>query len=161
MHRKEKGEINMKNILVPIDGSEFSERAILKSKEFAEAFGCKVTLLNVISVLSAINYTTNTRFSMDAVVDWPALVESAKTSSKELLEKAKASLPGIEVETVMMDQPDGAIAKAIADYVKLNDDVDLVIMGSNGIHSLAQRFYLGSVTLKMLHFVTKPILIVQ
>ena len=83
----------MKNILVPIDGSEFSERAILKAKELAGACGCKVTLLNVISVVSAINYTTNTRFSLDAVLDWPALVEDAKKSSKALLEKGKQLFP--------------------------------------------------------------------
>jgi nucleotide-binding universal stress UspA family protein len=37
----------MKNILVPIDGSQFSNLAMDKAKEFADVFGSTVTLLYV------------------------------------------------------------------------------------------------------------------
>ena len=151
----------MKNILVPVDGSESSDRAVLQAKELALALGAKITLVNVISVVSAINYYPNMRYSqLDAILDWPSLVEEAKKSSKELLEAAKAKLEGVEVELAMLDQPDGAIARAISDFINQNE-VDMVVMGSVGIGSLKQRLYLGSVTLKTLHFVNKPILIVQ
>ncbi len=151
----------MKNILVPIDGSEYSERALAKAKEIAAAFGCKITLLNVLSIVSAINYYPNMRFShLDAILDWQSIVQEAKKTSAELMEKAKGTLGGIEVETVALDQPDGAIAKAIAEYANTHD-VDMIVMGSNGAGSLTQRLYIGSVTMKTLHLVEKPVLVVQ
>ena len=151
----------MKRILVTIDGSEFSDRALLKAKELAEGLGSKIILLNVLSIVTALNYYPNMRFShLDTVLDWPKLVKEAKEKSDELLEKSKATLGNLEVETVVLDRPDGAVAKAIAEYVKENE-VDLIVMGSNGVGSLKQRLYLGSVTLKTLQMVDIPVLVVQ
>jgi nucleotide-binding universal stress UspA family protein len=49
----------MKTILAPIDGSENSERALLKAKELADYVGSKVILLNVLSLVSVISYYPN------------------------------------------------------------------------------------------------------
>lgn len=153
----------MKKILIPIDGSEFSDRAVIKGKEIAEAFGSQVILLNVMSVVSAINFYPNMRFAQaEAILDWPGLVAEAKENSRKLLDEAKQSLGEIadRAETVIIDEPGGQIARIIAEYAN-EHDVDLIIMGSNGIGSLRQRMYLGSVTTKVLHMVTKPILVIQ
>ena len=153
----------MKKILIPVDGSEFSDRAVLKGKEIAGAFGSQVILLNVMSVVTSINYYPNMRFAQaEAILDWPGIVAEAKEHSRKLLDEAKQSLGEMadRVETVIIDEPGGQIARAIADYAK-EHDVDLIIMGSNGVGSLKQRMYLGSVTTKVLHIVTKPILVIQ
>lgn len=150
----------MKKILVPIDGSEYSEKALSKAKELAEAFDSQVVLLNVMNAeltVSSLRYA-----SVNTIMNWPDLEAEAKKKSNQLLEGAKKVFSDIsaQVETVALDEPTGNIAKAIADYA--NDyDADVIIMGSNGIGSLKQRLYLGSVTTKVLHIVQKPILVVQ
>ncbi|MGI6727898.1 MAG: universal stress protein [Anaerovoracaceae bacterium] len=150
----------MKKILVPIDGSEYSDRAILKAKEIAKAFDSKVILLNIMSVVSAINYYPNMRYAH--IDDWLKLVTKAKEHSKELLETSKKAFGDIadQVEAVIIDEPGGNVARVISDYANENN-IDLIVMGSNGMGSLSQRMYLGSVTTKVLHIVTKPVLVVQ
>jgi len=151
----------MKRILVTVDGSEYSERALVKAKELAEATGSTIVLLNVLSIVNALNYYPNMRFShLDTILDWPKLIEEAKEKSNELMESCKKTLGDLEVETVIIDRPDGAVAKAIAEYANEND-IDMVVMGSNGLGSLKQRLYLGSVTQKTLHMIDKPVLVVQ
>lgn len=150
----------MKKILVAIDGSEYSERALAKAKEIAEAFNSQVTLINVINIESII---ANLRYARtDIILNWPELTEEAETKAQELLGKSKKVFENLseEVETVVLDTPTGNIAKAIADYVD-DEEHDLIIMGSHGMGSLIHRLSLGSVTNKVLHLVSKPILIVQ
>ncbi len=151
----------MKKILVPIDGSEYSERALMKAKEFAGAFDdSQVILLNIMNMESTV---ANLRYaSIEAVLDWPELMEEAQEKSNKLLEESKKTFSDMpnQVETVMVNEPTGNIARAIADYANDND-LDIIIMGSNGMGSLKQRLYLGSVTNKVLHLTTKPILVIQ
>ncbi|MCG8481898.1 MAG: universal stress protein [Clostridia bacterium] len=150
----------MKKILVPIDGSEYSDKALVKAKELAGAFDSQVVLLNVMndaSTISSLHYA-----SINNIINLPDLKEEAKKKSNSVLEEAKKTFSDISVpvETVSLDEPTGNIARAIADYA--NDyNPDVIVMGSNGIGSLKQRLYLGSVTTRVLHIVHKPVLVVQ
>ncbi len=151
----------MKTILVPIDGSEYSERALLKAKELADCMGSKVILLNVMSVASTITYYPNPRYAQIAQnIDWPSLLEGAKKKSEELLENSKALLGDTDSETVTLDDPTGRFAHAIVDYAN-ERDVDLIVMGSNGVGSLRSRLYLGSITTKVLHMTERPVMVIQ
>jgi len=151
----------LKKILVPIDGSEYSERALVKAKELAKAFDdSQVVLLNVMTMESTV---ANLRYaSIEAVLDWPELMEESKDKSNKLLEASKKAFSDLsnQVETVMLNEPTGNIARAISEYVDENNP-DIVVMGSNGMGSLKHRLYLGSVTNKVLHLITKPVLVVQ
>ncbi len=149
----------MKKILVPIDGSEYSERAITKAKEMSEAFDSEVTLLNVTSI-GSIDFTRYAR--VDEILNWQKMNEEADEKSENLLMKAKNNFGEIsnKVETVSLNSRTDNIAKVIADYTEEHKP-DIIIMGSNGIGSLAKRLYLGSVTNKVLHLVSIPVLVVQ
>lgn len=150
----------MKKILVPIDGSEYSYLALTKAKELAQVFDSQVVLLNVMNEISSA--LTMRYASINSVMSWPQLLEESKEKSKSVLEDGKKvfSNTPVSVETVSIDEPTGNIAWAIAKYAN-EYDPDVIVMGSNGIGSLKQRLYVGSVTTKVLHMVQKPILVVQ
>jgi nucleotide-binding universal stress UspA family protein len=158
----EGSEKKMKKILVPVDGSEFSERALLKAKELADCLGSKIFLLTVSNVMiSALNYQPSRLIHTQAsTIDWAGLMEKTRQNSEELLEKAKESLGDLDVETILIEEPIGRVADNIVEIAK-EKDVDLIVMGSNGIGSLGRRLYLGSVTNKVLHMTKKPVMVIQ
>ena len=66
----------MKKILVPIDGSEYSMRAIERAKEFGEFYKAEITLLTVVE---------SGRFlSIDFIQD---MIDSSIQVGQELLRK--------------------------------------------------------------------------
>jgi nucleotide-binding universal stress UspA family protein len=150
----------MKTILVPIDGSEYSERALSQAKELADRLGSKVILLNVLSLVSVINYYPDGCGHVQAKLDWGGLLKKARKNSQELLEESKQSLGNLEVETILIEEPSGRVADAIVDVAD-EKDVDLIVIGSNGMGSLRRRLYLGSVTTKVLHMTKKPVMVIQ
>ncbi len=151
----------MKTILVPIDGSDYSKRAMLKAKELADCLGSKIIIMNVMNIVTTVSFYPSLHAAKPGgSVDWPGLYETAKQRSEELLDEAKGLLSGSDVETVMIDDPSGRFASAIVNFAK-ERDVDLVVMGSNGMGSLRHRLYLGSVTTKVLHMTDRPVLVIQ
>ena len=151
----------MKTILVPIDGSENSKRAMLKAKELADCLGSKIIVMNVMNIVTTASFYPGLHAPKSGgAVDWPGLYETAKQRSEKLLDEAKELLSGSNVETVMIDDPSGKFASAVVDLAK-ERDVDLIVMGSNGMGSLKHRLYLGSVTTKVLHMTDKAVLVIQ
>jgi len=151
----------MKTILVPIDGSEYSKRALLKAKELADQFGSKIILLHIMSIVTTVPYYPNPRFAQSSMtLDWPGLIKEAREKAEDLLKQSKELLNGLDVETVILDDPAGRFANIIAEYAK-EREVDLIAIGSNGMGSLKRRLYLGSVTTKLLHITNKTVMVVQ
>ncbi len=141
----------MKKILVPIDGSENSKRAISMAREIAEKFDSTILLLNIIDL----------RISAYPYYEAPYrdnIFQASKEQANELLKVSKESMGNAadKVETLVLE---GNAANEIIDYVN-NNEVDLVIMGSHGMSGI-QRFFLGSVTNRVLHHIKKPILIIR
>ena len=145
----------MKKILVPIDGSKSSSMAIEKAKEIALAFNSQVILLTVME--SNINdYPSNPyKFSPELVNN---MKKENKGISEKILEDGKARFIGlpIKVETKLLE---GNPAEMITQCA-MNDDYDLVIMGSSGMSGL-RTILVGSVTRSVTMNLKKPILIVR
>ncbi len=152
----------MKTILVPIDGSENSQRAMLKAKEIASCLGSKIILLNIVNVRSAVSYYHNSiRLAQNsAALDWVDIIKKGREDSLKLLEKSKETLGDSDVETVMLDEPGAELANTIVDYADTHD-VDMIVMGSTGMGSLGRRLYMGSITTRVLHTTDIPVLVVQ
>ncbi|NLT47199.1 MAG: universal stress protein [Clostridiales bacterium] len=151
----------MKTILVPIDGSENSKRAMLKAKELADCLGSKIIIMNVMNIVTTVSIYPNLQSAKTGgSVDWPGIYDAAKERSEKLLGEAKELLKGSDVETVMIDDPSGKFATAIVNFAN-ERDVDLIVMGSNGMGSLRHRLYLGSVTTKVLHMTEKAVMVIQ
>jgi len=144
----------MKKILVPIDGSDYSMKAIEKAKEIAKPFGAEVELLHV---LHTTGHFVTTSSSSESVLS--EIERQLKIHSEESLEEAKAAFKdtGISVTATTLD---GYPPDVIVDYAQ-EHGFDLIIMGSNGLNSSFKRVFLGSVTNRVAHNATTPLLIVK
>jgi len=143
----------MKHILIPVDGSDYSIKAIEAGKEMAKAFESKVTILNIIP-LEFTRITGRGNFMY-----MPLDPYELPDHSEEILAEAKKQFEGMKtpIETVGKQ---GNIADVIVDYAHEND-VDLVIMGSHGLGALKNRLMTGSVTTRVLHHIDKPVLVIK
>ncbi len=146
----------MKRILIPVDCSEFSERALEQGKKIAKAFDSEVVLLYVVATRT-INPRFGIEISSNTLEDAETMCEGS--TAKEMIEKYKESFGEMKdkVETVIVH---GIIADEIISAINDND-FDLVIMGSHGIGSALYRTLLGSVTNKVIHHSKKPILVIR
>ena len=140
----------MKKILVPIDGSRFSDLAMDKAKEFADVFGSTIVLLYVNDFHQYIfNYNPEVEEHYAEMFD--KLSRDVLASGKERLSEL-----GDRLETLRME---GNVANTIVDYANSND-FDLVIIGPYGKGKI-HRFLLGSVANKVAMYVNKPVLIAR
>jgi len=145
------GGILMKKILIPVDGSEYSSRAIEKGKEIAAAFNSEVVIFHVIPF----HITTARRIHIDA----HDTEDEYRAASEALLKKAKGQF-GSQAGKVKIASVEGDAAKAIVDYAEENG-CDLIIMGSHGLGAVINRFLTGSVTTKVLHNTKITVMVVQ
>jgi len=143
----------MKHILIPVDGSEYSTKAIEMGKQMAKAFDSDVTILNVVPLELSPSVGRGNYMYV------PILSDEIPESNAEVLDGAKKQFKGtgIKVKTVCKH---GIVADEIVDYAYENE-VDLVIMGSHGLGALKNRIMTGSVTTKVLHHIDKPVLVIK
>lgn len=146
----------MKKILIPVDSSENAEKAVAQGRILAEKFDSDVVLLYVVGLRIAPQ-----RFGVELshVHEEDPAIQSEKKGAEKLLADYKASFGNIKgtVETKVLQ---GSITDHIISTIN-NTDIDFVIMGSHGIGSTLYRTILGSVTNKVIHNSTKPVLVVR
>lgn len=146
----------MKNILIPVDGSDYGEKAIEKGKEIAKAFGSNIVLLNVVHATPRI-YAIG--YNMAPIDNINQIYEESRSMSQEILKSSKAAFGDLS-DKVSVISLEGDPASEIIHYVNSND-FDLIIMGSHGLGAIMNRLLVGSVTTKVLHHTNKPVLVVQ
>lgn len=143
----------MKTVLVPVDGSETSARAvqhlIQKRARYKEPSEVEIHLLNVQppfpgDVNMFIDHEEIKQYHHDKGL------EALKTA-RELLDKAGAKY----IFHVAVGEP----GEIIAHYAK-EKRCDQIIMGTRGRSEIV-GFLLGSVTRKVIHFAECPILLVK
>jgi nucleotide-binding universal stress UspA family protein len=145
-----------KKILVPLDGSEFSECSLGHLKAIAS--GCSVpetVLLRVIEPFSAQAVSALAMAGGDVLRT--AELES-QAEARDYLTKTRNSLmkEGLAVETVIVD---GRPAEEILDYAK-NNQVDLIVMSTHGKTGIS-RWYFGSAAEKVLQHSAVPVLMIS
>ena len=149
----------MKKILIPVDSSEFSERAIEEGKKMAKAFGSEVVLLHIVGL--KIPPMITMRFSATVPQGRPvdSYEDHEKKDASDMLTAYKEAFGDMKdkVETKVIH---GIVADEILKIIN-NTDVDLVIMGSHGIGSTLYRTLLGSVANKVVHHSKKPVLVIK
>lgn len=143
-------QLAYQNILVAVDGSQESERALKKALLIAQKYGAKVLLVHVI----------DTRTFTTAEVYDTSYAERAISYAKEMMENylKMAQDFGIkEVEyTIEYGSPRVKIPKDIADQQK----VDLIVCGATGMNAV-ERFLLGSVSESIARHAKCDVLIVR
>jgi nucleotide-binding universal stress UspA family protein len=138
-------------ILVPLDGSASSERAIKPAEKIAKAFDCEMVLFRVID--------TPLETSPEAEPEEERRVASSRIEEATAYLKGIASrIEGEGIKTrveVGAGYPHTAIL-ALAD----KEDVDFIVMTTHGHTGLA-RVLVGSVAEKVLHATERPVLLVK
>ena len=140
----------MKKILVPIDGSKYSDLAMAKAKQLANAFGSSVVLLHV-------NDFHQHMFNYNMELEEQFLGRFDQIANEILEEGARYfSDFGDRVEIVKLE---GNVSSKIIEYANSND-FDLVVMGSHGRGAI-QNMLMGGVANKVVHHVKVSVLIVK
>ena len=147
-------------VLVPLDGSEVSERALAHAQSLAGAFGARVYLLQVISLSHEYEAVrggggdspTAVEYSLDLARQ---ITASRQTRAETYLEATAAQLKqnGLQVETSVRQ---GSVLENITDFVA-EHGIDLIVMSTHGRGEL-QRFLVGSVTDRVIRSSHVPVL---
>ncbi|AOT69106.1 universal stress protein [Geosporobacter ferrireducens] len=141
----------MKKILIAIDGSEHSQKALEEGRKFAEAFCSEVILLNVVN-----DFKHN--YFHESVYLYEQTKESFEQQGKNIIEKAGSVFDGF-CGTLITEIKIGDPAEQIINAIETIDP-DLIVMGSKGLTGI-KKVVIGSVSDKVLHHTNKPILIVR
>jgi len=139
----------MTKILVPVDGSEHSLRAIRHALARAAAGGAEIHLLNVQPAMPQAVTTFVDRAAVDDYHREQGTAELAQ--ARAVLDKAGAKYQSkIAI---------GAPAEAIASYAEENA-CDEIVMGARGLGAVL-NLLLGSTTTKLLHLTNIPVTIIK
>jgi nucleotide-binding universal stress UspA family protein len=151
-------------ILVPLDGSEHSTRALGKAVEMAKKFGSKITLIHAYSVsVQPIMIPEPTAMSMPGIPVLTAgevtrVTDAARKAGNNILQdgEAKVKAEGVEVEKLLLE---GHAVQEIVRVAK-EGNFDLIVMGARGLSKI-KVILLGSVSDAVIHHATCPVLIVK
>jgi nucleotide-binding universal stress UspA family protein len=138
-------------IVVPLDGSEFSERALGPAIELGNVLGAPLALVRVVHDLTVLD----PEFFPEAVAEADRIVQHDKSSALAHLERLAAPLRawGLEVTTFVAAAPDAP------SVLVERAGGDLIVMATHSRTGIA-RAVLGSVTDAVVHSATGPVLVI-
>jgi nucleotide-binding universal stress UspA family protein len=136
------------HILVPLDGSEYSERAVEPACSLAEKYGARLTLLTVMLRFPA------------SRLHVPTLDHGSEARGRQSLEEVRATRLGAASVPVDTAVPLGTPAESIAEFAS-NAQVDLIVMSTHGTTGTGRvRHTLGSTAWKILQDAPCPVLLI-
>ena len=143
-----------KKILVPVDGSETSWRAMDEARKLAEKFDGSLVVVNVIQPY---NSAALLAVPLDQATITQGNNELAKIGDK-VLAAAKEKMADFKGE-ISYDLEVGHPSERII-VVSKDRGCDSIVIGSRGLSGIAE-FFLGSVSSKVAQYATLPVLIVK
>ncbi|MDX2203033.1 MAG: universal stress protein [Hyphomicrobiaceae bacterium] len=145
-----------KNILVPTDGSEVSQKAALKGVALAKAVGAKITAFFAAPPATPIVYRHSLPVGYVQPEEHQRLIDAATAKALGDVEAACKDA-GVDYAglSATSDFPEDEILKAAA-----RSQCDLIVMGSHG-HGGLRGALIGSVAQKVLGKATVPVMIVK
>jgi len=143
-----------KHILVPVDGSKLSLKAVKAATALAGVTGAKLTLFHAAPDFGGIYYSESPELA--AHYTSKRFREAVGKHSQKILDAAaRQAGAGAETSHVISEFPYDAIVRAAA---KLK--ADLIVMASHGRRGVS-GFLLGSETQKVLTHTKLPVLVVH
>ena len=150
-------------ILLPHDGTEISDKALEKSKEFAKAFNAELYIFHVIE-----HSPLPPSLILDHDRQW--IEESRRNIAKKLKEgwikMAKEKInPILEKENIKcnitaLTEEQHTVSEQILKFATENN-IDLIIIGSQRLSEISKIKALGSVSRKVSENVDCPIMIIH
>lgn len=140
-----------KKILVPLDGSELAEKALVEAEQLARMLGSEIILFEVVPFMPIYG---SPELVTPLIVD-----EKQKESVEAYLAKVAGGLKQKGFNVSSMVKTGQQVALEIIDFAK-ERGVNLIIMCTHGRSGIT-RWVLGSVTLKVLTRAETPILLIR
>jgi nucleotide-binding universal stress UspA family protein len=150
-------DAGFKRILVPVDGSQASTKALWMADEIAVKLGAELEFLNVIPDMPP---PLADPIGMGGLAyDYSGTLEAIEDEAERVVEtaKAKATAPNVKASSVRADGQ--RIADVIVQAARLGQ-ADLIVMGTHGRGGF-DRFLLGSVAEGVAHHASVPVLLVR
>lgn len=142
-------------ILVPVDGSPTSEKALDEAIRLAQLTGARLRLLHVVDELG---YVNGFEPAMNYLND---IIPLMRVAGEKLLahDRQKAMDKGVEVDSVLIDEGPGRIFEHVAEQAT-RLKADLIVVGSHGRRGIG-RILLGSDAEQIVRHAPVPVLVVR
>ena len=142
-------------ILVPVDGSDTSNKALTAALQLARDAGGRVRLVHVLEELTYLTgYEQFGGYSGD-------LTRIMRDSGMQILDDAMAiaQAAGVEADTVLFDNLGERLAEAVAEAAR-QWKADLVVVGTHGRRGVG-RMLLGSGAEQVIRLAPVPVLVIR
>ncbi|MCC3304292.1 universal stress protein [Sneathiella sp. HT1-7] len=143
-----------KKILIPMDGSEPSLKALKTAVKMQESFDCELLILTVFRHHSLLE----TSISMVRSEEPEVMDDILRKHASDVAENAKKEALDMGAKSVRAFVKNGPPARTIVNFSK-DKDVELIILGSRG-HGDLEGFLLGSVSHKVTSLANCPVMVV-
>lgn len=144
--------MHVNNILVPIDFSNYSEKALAYASEIAQSYNAQLQVLHIIEE------TMHPAFSVTGKSSIFDLVPDIKDDSRKRAEKMLSNFVSDRVKSKIFIQG-GRAANDIIKFAKENS-TDLIVIATHGLTGL-EHMLLGSVTEKVVRMAHCPVFTVK
>ena len=143
---------NLKKILVPVDFSEPSRRAVLLACDIAQRYGAEVTLLNVYQVPGFV-------YPDGFMAAGPETMRDLMAKTQEALDTLKASALRAGATRIVTKATEGTPHVEVLGEAKAGE-FDLIVMGTHGRTGFMHAF-MGSVAENVVRRSECPVLTVR
>ena len=141
-----------KSILIPVDGSKLSLKALSYASTLAQSSGAKLTVMTASPEFPTMIGGEGYMVTPLSTKQWDAMIEKRSDAIKQRVNKQLKGAP-YEFTSMTSDHPYAAIIT-----VAKKRKCDLIIMASHGRRGLSAML-LGSETTKVLTHSTIPVLV--
>ena len=140
-----------KRILVTVDGSATSNKALTAALQLAREGGAQVRLLHALDEMA---YFGGVEYS-------GSIIEVARENAQKLLADAAAlaESAGIDVDRKLVDQPGQRLGHTVCDEARAWQ-ADLIVVGTHGRRGI-ERVLLGSGAEQVIRLAPVPVLVVR
>lgn len=143
--------MTFEKILVPYDGSSFSNRAFKMALDLAQKYNSKIIIISCIDVFSS-GWFGKSAFEQILLKKLRGKIMKEIQDLEKIAKKQNVTTIGKIYET-------GSITKSLLNYTKSNN-IDLIVMGSRGQSGLRDLF-LGSISHGVIQRAKCPVLVVK
>lgn len=150
-------------ILVPLDGSEHSIKALDVAIQIAKRFRGKITLVHIYSVAAVSHVLPEPSMATAGIPvmtapDISRLVEASRKAGSRILEDGEQRVRTAKVEVNKLLEEGHTVQEIIR--VAKEGNFELIVMGARGISHIREML-LGSVSDGVMHHVVCPVLVVK
>lgn len=145
----------VKRLLVPIDGSDASKKAGEKAIEIARRYDSEIVFLTVVNMPPIFKYT---EYNYSSDINYDNIMRNNIEVETKMLNDTieKMDLEGIRFEKkIVMGEPYEEILKDANE-----SEYDYIVMGRRG-YSKITRFFVGSVTQRVISEAPCPVIVVK